>query len=93
MRVPSGENVGCDSSRSCVVSLRVAPVATSTRTTREMFGVFSCGFSRLTTAIVLPSGDHDNGDGAGPGGWAIGRLHVPLVRRRAAPPLDETIQR
>src|SRR6266498_1680888 len=89
MRELSGENTGCVSSRSCDVSRRVAPVETSTSTTREMLGVFACGLSRLVIAIVLPSGDQDSGDGAGPGGWAMGRLQAPLVMRRAVPPLEE----
>src|SRR5262245_34360804 len=57
-----------------------------------MSGVFSCGDSRRVMAIHLPSGDQANGEGAGPGGWATGRLHDPLVSRRAAPPFGETSQ-
>src|SRR5204862_1515282 len=57
-----------------------------------MLGVFSCAFSRLVIAIVFPSGDHDSGDGAGPGGWAMGRLHAPLVTRRALPPFEPITQ-
>jgi len=61
-------------------------MATSTTATCAMSGVFSCGDSRRVMAIDLPSGDQDSGEGAGPGGCATGRLHVPEVRRRAGPP-------
>ena len=44
------------------------------------------------TAIILPFGDHDRGEGAGPGGWATGRLQVPDVTRRAVPPFEGMTQ-
>src|SRR5260370_37154174 len=87
MGLPSGEKTGCVRSRSCVVRRRVLPEATSRSTTRELLGVFACGLSRFVIAIVFPSGDHESGEGAGPGGWAMGRLHAPLVTRRVLPPL------
>ena len=93
MRVPSGENTGWPSSTWWVVNRRVVPVATSTRATCAMSGVFSWGDSRRVMAIVFPSGDHDKGEGTGPGGCATGRLHGPLVTRRAAPPSEATSQR
>src|SRR5881394_426901 len=92
MCVPSGEKTGCVSSDVRVVRRFTSPVATSTSATREMFGVASCGVSRRGIAIVFPSGDHESGDGAGPGGCAIGTLHAPLVTRRDFALFASTIQ-
>src|SRR5437763_14499581 len=69
-----------------------APEATSTSAMRLLFGVPPCAVSRRVTAIVFPSGDHASGDGAGPGGCATGRLHEPLVSRRALSPEADTRQ-
>ena len=92
MCAPSGENAGCVSSASRVVRRCTAPVATSTSATRDASGVPACTVSRRVMAIVFPSGDHESGDGAGPGGCAIGRLHAPLVTRRDLPLAASTTQ-
>src|ERR1051325_657904 len=92
MRVPSGEKTGCVSSSSIVVRRRVWPGATAASATRQEFVVPACADSRLVMAIVFPSGDQESGDGAAPGGWAMGRLQEPEVTRRALPPAAGTTQ-
>src|SRR5437764_980817 len=92
MFAPSGEKTGCVSSASRAVRRLTLPVATSTSATREASGVPAWAVSRRVMAMVLPSGDHDSGDGAGPGGCAIGTLQAPLVTRRDLPPAGSTSQ-
>src|SRR5690349_9172558 len=41
----------------------------------------------------LPSGDHDSGDAGELGGWLIGMLHAPQVKRRAPAPSVPVTQR
>lgn len=57
------------------------------RSESPQFGVACC-----TIAIDLPSGDQDRGDAGELGGAPFGRLQVPALRRRAAPPLADTSQ-
>src|SRR5207244_12664215 len=47
-----------------------------------------CGLWTFTIASDLPSGDHASGEAGDPGGFEIGRLQLPEVRRRALPPAD-----
>src|SRR5260221_234022 len=44
------------------------------------------GSATLTIAIHFPSDDHAMGDAGELGGWLIGRLQLPDVRRRAPVP-------
>src|SRR4029077_299234 len=92
MCVPSGVKTGCVSSCSRAVRRWTFLEATSTTSTRLLFGVPPCEVARWVMAMLFPSGDHASGDGAGPGGCATGRLHEPLVKRRAFSPDAETSQ-
>src|SRR5512143_3296392 len=71
----------------------MAPLATSITCSDRCCPPPVCGDGCCVKAIDLPSGDQAIGAAGGPGGWLVGRLHVPDVRRLAAPPLDGTTQR
>src|SRR5882724_3788848 len=51
------------------------------------------GVSTITKAIDLPSGDQAMGDAGELGGWLMGNVQFPEVRRRGSPPSLGTNQR
>src|SRR5262245_28781200 len=89
---PSGEKTGWTSWRSRPVRPRICPVAMSTIWIVERSLSPECGVARRTIAIDRPSGDQVNGEAGGPGGYEIGRLQDPDVRRFASPPSAGTVQ-
>src|SRR5256885_5013962 len=85
-RLPSGEKSGVNSNFGFFVSGRAVPAATSTTCTFVWSLSPYTGVSCRVMRSCLPSGDHDSGDGTGPGGSYVGRLHAPVVMRLAVPP-------
>src|SRR5262249_41709356 len=87
---PSGEKSPKPSILWCPVSLRIAPLSTSSTCTVRRSLSPECGSSCRVNVRSFPSLDQESGEAGELGGRVFGRLHAPDVRRRALPPSTGT---